>query len=51
MAHDELGCQLGDQVRIEECRPISKMKRWRVLEIVGLTPAATAPEIDSGELK
>jgi len=30
MAHDEHGhCQLGDQVVIEECRPMSAHKRWR----------------------
>jgi small subunit ribosomal protein S17 len=34
MAHDELGCQLGDQVRMVESRPISKMKRWVVEEIL-----------------
>ena len=34
MAHDELGCHVGDQVRIVESRPISKMKRWVVEEIV-----------------
>lgn len=29
MAHDEHGaCGLGDQVIIEECRPLSKHKRW-----------------------
>lgn len=34
-AHDELNeCSLGDTVRIEETRPLSKLKRWRVLEIV-----------------
>jgi small subunit ribosomal protein S17 len=31
-AHDETNaCKTGDQVRIEECRPISKSKRWVVL--------------------
>ena len=31
-AHDEgNACQVGDQVRIEECPPISRNKRWRVL--------------------
>jgi small subunit ribosomal protein S17 len=31
-AHDENGVsKLGDQVRIEECAPISKLKRWAVL--------------------
>jgi small subunit ribosomal protein S17 len=33
--HDEENtCQVGDMVRIEECRPLSKMKRWRLVEIV-----------------
>ncbi len=34
-AHDEENiCQVGDIVRIEETRPLSKMKRWRLVEIV-----------------
>ena len=32
MAHDLVGCQEGDNVRIQETRPMSKRKRWRVLE-------------------
>jgi small subunit ribosomal protein S17 len=33
--HDENNtCQIGDVVRIEESRPLSKMKRWRLVEIV-----------------
>jgi small subunit ribosomal protein S17 len=32
-AHDESNaCKVGDQVRIEEHRPISKLKRWIVIE-------------------
>ena len=32
-AHDESNaCAVGDKVRIEECRPISKSKSWRVVE-------------------
>ena len=32
-AHDEANtCKTGDQVRIEECRPISKRKTWQVVE-------------------
>lgn len=27
-------CQLGDLIRIEETRPLSKTKRWRVLEVL-----------------
>ena len=35
VAHDEREeSQVGDLVRIEECRPMSKTKRWRVAEIV-----------------
>lgn len=34
-AHDELNtANIGDVVRIQECRPLSKDKRWRLLEIV-----------------
>lgn len=34
-AHDEENaCLIGDVVRIEESRPMSKMKRWRLKEIV-----------------
>jgi small subunit ribosomal protein S17 len=35
MAHDSLNqCQIGDLVQIEECRPLSKKKRWLVRNIV-----------------
>lgn len=34
-AHDEDNkCQAGDQVRIQETRPLSKTKRWQVVEIL-----------------
>nr|WP_316414001.1 30S ribosomal protein S17 [Mesoterricola silvestris] len=34
MAHDETNaCQIGDVVKIVESRPLSKRKRWMVLEI------------------
>ncbi len=33
--HDEANqCQIGDKVRIVECRPISRRKRWRLVEIL-----------------
>jgi small subunit ribosomal protein S17 len=48
-AHDEKGdAKPGDWVRIEETRPLSKIKRWRLLEVVernqlaAPTPAAAA---------
>lgn len=34
-AHDELGCEAGDRVVIEETRPMSKTKRWKVVEKLG----------------
>lgn len=46
LVHDETEkCKIGDVVRIIETRPISKLKRWRVLEIVGMKPALTASEL------
>jgi small subunit ribosomal protein S17 len=34
-AHDETNdAKMGDTVRIMECRPMSKDKRWRLLEVV-----------------
>ena len=34
-AHDERNeASIGDVVRIAECRPLSRMKRWRLVEIV-----------------
>lgn len=34
MAHDELGCAIGDEVTIVESRPISRRKHWVVEEIL-----------------
>lgn len=35
MADDpENTCNIGDRVLIEECRPLSKMKHWRLREII-----------------
>ena len=35
MAHDETNeCKEGDKVRIMETRPLSKKKRWRLVEIL-----------------
>ena len=53
-AHDEMGCQIGDQVQIVESRPISRDKRWVVESIIkrelrtadkGIAEVALAPEI------
>lgn len=35
MAHDEKNeCSIGDTVKISETRPLSKNKRWRLVEII-----------------
>ncbi len=44
-AHDEKSeAKVGDRVRIEETRPLSKIKRWRLVEVVekssGVAPVA-----------
>ncbi len=45
LVHDEYEkCKVGDIVRIIETRPLSKRKRWRVLEIVELSRRETKKE-------
>ena len=35
LAHDELEeCNIGDQVIVEECRPLSKKKRWKLIQVI-----------------
>ena len=42
--HDEKNlCQVGDRVKIVECRPISKRKRWRLVEVLD-SPASVETE-------
>src|SRR5882724_10193173 len=42
-AHDEKSeARMGDRVRIEETRPLSKLKRWRLTEVV-VRAADTTP--------
>jgi small subunit ribosomal protein S17 len=39
LAHDEYEkCKIGDTVEIIETKPLSKQKRWRVNQIIGLSP-------------
>lgn len=48
-AHDENSqCNTGDTVRIEESRPVSREKRWRVAEIVA---KAEVVEVKPEEVK
>lgn len=34
LTHDEMGAKVGDRVTIAETRPISKLKRWKVTNIL-----------------
>lgn len=49
-AHDERNqCQVGDRVRIAEARPLSRLKRWQLREILSRSglqglPAEPAPQ-------
>ncbi len=45
--HDEQNqCSAGDEIQMIECRPLSKYKRWRLLEIV---KKAEVAEVGSGK--
>jgi small subunit ribosomal protein S17 len=33
-AHNEIEAKEGDQVKISPCRPISKTKKWKIVEII-----------------
>jgi small subunit ribosomal protein S17 len=58
-AHDEMGCQIGDQVQIVESRPLSRDKRW-VVELIlkheirtsdlGVAEVAAVPEVATPEV-
>lgn len=45
-AHDENGtAKLGDVVRIRESRPLSKLKRWTLVEVIRRSRIAGAPVV------
>ena len=47
-AHDEKKeCQVGDQVKLAECRPLSKEKHWKVVEVLKQTQGVQ-PVLDEG---
>ena len=49
-AHDENNeCKMGDLVTIGESRPLSKTKRWTLLEIVRRAPVFDSVEENGGE--
>ena len=48
LAHDEKNeCHVGDWVRIQETRPLSSRKRWRVIEVISKAAlVAPVPEVE-----
>lgn len=47
MAHDEANaCRVGDTVEIEESRPLSARKRWRVVRVVRRAAQAGGVEVE-----
>ena len=44
MAHDELGCQIGDEVQVVESRPISRNKHWVVESVLRRSVGSEAVE-------
>jgi len=52
MAHDPKNmCGVGDRVRIIETRPMSKMKRWQVLEILERSAIQESEQLDTNSLE
>ena len=41
--HDEIGCQIGDEVQIVESRPLSREKRWVIEKILKHAGEAAKP--------
>jgi len=49
-AHDASNaCKLGDRVRIEETKPLSRIKRWRILDILEQHEVAEVKPVDLDE--
>ena len=50
VAHDEENaCRVGDQIRIRETRPLSRTKRWELVEITRRAPVFGSDSPASGE--
>lgn len=48
-AHDENNaCRVGDRVRIMETRPLSREKRWRVVEIIQRAKGSAEERVSAG---
>ncbi len=34
LVHDEIGVKIGDMVKFADCKPVSKMKKWKIIEVI-----------------
>ncbi len=51
-AHDEANaCKVGDTVKFVETRPLSKEKRWRVVEILSRKEVAEVAPVEAAEVQ
>ncbi len=51
-AHDEKNeANPGDKVEVMETRPLSKLKRWRILRLVGAAPTAGVPAVGESSVE
>ena len=48
--HDEMNCQVGDEVQIVESRPISKNKHWIVEKVIKKQESELVEESEAGEV-
>jgi len=52
MVHDEFNCNVGDQVRIIETKPVSRRKRWAVEAIINKQEVSEEPlELETSEVE
>jgi len=43
--HNEIGAKTGDTVRFKASKPYSKLKKWKLIEVVGKSKSKAKPEI------
>lgn len=46
LVHDEIGAEVGQNVRFVACAPLSKMKKWKIIEIVGVKTSGKKETVD-----
>lgn len=49
--HDELGVKVGDMVKFTACKPMSKTKKWKILEVVSSKKSKVASPVKVVEKK